>query len=191
MSNKGVTAEQAALTIEVIMLLQTMRDKARSAAAVIADIIALMMALTGLETLTPNPNNPVVATVNGQDLTRMALNQEIDSLRRAKIQQMAGNFDPAKLDEKVLAEQALNRLIERTLLMDAVNDMQLGISDLQVDQYIVSLPQFQVDGKFDQNTYQMAVSSYGMMPLQFRDAVRDELRLTQLFAGLSAGVDHC
>ena len=99
---------------------------------------------------------------------------------------MAGNFDPAKLDEKVLAEQALNRLIERTLLMDAVNDMQLGISDLQVDQYIVSLPQFQVDGKFDQNTYQMAVSSYGMMPLQFRDAVRDELRLTQLFAGLSA-----
>ena len=70
------------------MLLQTMRDKARSAATVIVlGIIALMMALTGLETLTPNPNNPVVATVNGQDLTRMALNQEIDSLRRAKIQQ--------------------------------------------------------------------------------------------------------
>ena len=169
------------------MLLQTMRDKARSAATVVVlGIIALMMALTGLETLTPNPNNPVVAEVNGQDLTRMELNQEVETQRRAAIQQMAGNYDPAKLDEKVLAEQALNKLIERTLLTQAIDAMKLGLSDTQVDQYIVAMPQFQVDGKFDQNTYQIVVGSYGMMPLQFREAVRNDLLLTQLFSGISA-----
>lgn len=169
------------------MLLQTMRDKARSAATVVVlGIIALMMALTGLETLTPNPNNPVVAEVNGQDLTRMELNQEVETQRRAAIQQMAGNYDPAKLDEKVLAEQALNKLIERTLLTQAIDAMKLGLSDTQVDQYIVAMPQFQVDGKFDQNTYQIVVGSYGMMPLQFREAVRNDLLFTQLFSGISA-----
>ena len=169
------------------MLLQTMRDKARSAATVVVlGIIALMMALTGLETLTPNPNNPVVAEVNGQDLTWMELNQEVETQRRAAIQQMAGNYDPAKLDEKVLAEQALNKLIERTLLTQAIDAMKLGLSDTQVDQYIVAMPQFQVDGKFDQNTYQIVVGSYGMMPLQFREAVRNDLLLTQLFSGISA-----
>ena len=167
-------------------MLQFMRDKAKSwVTFIIVGIIAFMMAITGLESLAPNPNNPEVASVNGKAITRAELAQAVDQQRRMLMQQMGEQFDPSLLDDKLLRESVLNSLIERQLMMNDAEDNKMEVGAQALDQLIISMPQFQVDGRFNQDRYQMMVRSYGMSPLQFRETLREEILLQQLRAGIS------
>lgn len=167
-------------------MLQSMRDKAKSwVTFVVVGIIAFMMAITGLETLAPNPDNPEVASVNGKDITRAELAQAIDQQRRVLIQQMGGQFDPAMLDDQLLQSSVLEALIDRQLLLQNAKDQKMDIGKAQIDKLIVSMPQFQQNDHFDADRFQMMVRSYGMTPLQFRDAIREETLLLQLRAGVA------
>ncbi|MGO0306864.1 SurA N-terminal domain-containing protein [Endozoicomonas acroporae] len=167
-------------------MLQSMRDKAKSwVTFVVVGIIAFMMAITGLETLAPNPNNPEVASVNGKDITRAELAQAVDQQRRVLVQQMGGQFDPAMLDDQLLQSSVLEALIDRQLLLQNAEDQKMDIGKAQIDKLIVSMPQFQQNGRFDADRFQMMVRSYGMTPLQFRDAIREETLLQQLRAGVA------
>ena len=167
-------------------MLQSMRDKAKSwVTFVVVGIIAFMMAITGLETLAPNPNNPEVASVNGKDITRAELAHAVDQQRRVLIQQMGGQFDPALLDDQLLQSSVLEALIDRQLLLQNAEDQKMDIGKAQIDKLIVSMPQFQQNGRFDADRFQMMVRSYGMTPLQFREAIREETLLLQLRAGVA------
>ena len=167
-------------------MLQLMRDKAKSwVAFIVVGIIAFMMAITGLETLAPNPNNPEVATVNGKEITRAELAQSVDQQRRAMIQQMGDQLDPALLDDAVMNETVLKTLIERQLLIQDANDSKMEVGTAALDQMIVSMPQFQLDGRFNQDRFQMMVRSYGLTPLQFRENLRQNALLLQLNAGIA------
>ena len=167
-------------------MLQLMRDKAKSwVTFVIVGIIAFMMAITGLESLAPNPNNPEVASVNGKEITRAELAQAVDQQRRMLVQQMGDQFDPSLLDDKLLQESVLNSLIDRQLMLQDAEDNKMEVGTQALDQLIISMPQFQVDGRFNQDRYQMMVRSYGMTPLQFREAIREEILLQQLRAGVA------
>ncbi len=167
-------------------MLQSMRDSAKSwVTFVIVGIIAFMMAITGLESLSPNPNNPNVATVNGLDITRSELAQTLEQQRRALIQRMGDQFDPALLDEKLLNEQALQSLIDRTVLLQQAKNGGMGVGQKELDAMIVSMPQFQQNGRFDQDRFMMTVRSYGMSPQEFRSVLRDETLLGQIQAGVA------
>ncbi|WP_257296518.1 SurA N-terminal domain-containing protein [Endozoicomonas sp. YOMI1] len=168
-------------------MLQSMRDKAKSwVTFVVVGIIAFMMAITGLETLVPNPNNPEVASVNGKDITRAELAQAVDQQRRVLVQQMGGQFDPAMLEDQLLQSSVLEALIDRQLLLQNAEAQKMDIGKAQIDKLIVSMPQFQQNGRFDADRFQMMVRSYGMTPLQFRDAIREETLLLQLRAGIAS-----
>ncbi|MFK0570197.1 SurA N-terminal domain-containing protein [Endozoicomonas sp.] len=167
-------------------MLQSMRDKAKSwVTFLVVGIIAFMMAITGLETLAPNPNNPKVASVNGKDITRAELAQAVDQQRRVLIQQMGEQFDPSMLDDQLLQSSVLESLIDRQLMLQSAEDQDMDIGQTQVDKLILSMPQFQQNGRFDKDRFQMVVRSYGMSPLQFRDALREETLLLQLRSGIA------
>lgn len=167
-------------------MLQSMRDKAKSwVTFVVVGIIAFMMAITGLETLAPNPNNPEVATVNGQEITQAELAQAVDQQRRVLIQQMGSQFDPATLDEQLLQSSVLEALIDRQLLLQNAEDHKMGVGTAQVDQLIVSMEQFQQNGRFDPERFQMMVRSFGMTPLHFKEAMRQDTLLQQIRAGVA------
>ena len=170
-------------------MLQSMRDKAKSwVTFVVVGVIAFMMAVTGLETLVPNPNNPIVASVNGKDITRAELAQAVDQQRRVLIQQMGQmgqQFDPSMVDDHVLQSSVLETLINRQLLLQNAEDQKMDIDKAQIDKLIVSIPQFQQNGRFDADRFQVMVRSYGMTPLKFRDAIREEALLLQLRFGVA------
>ncbi|MGB1270671.1 MAG: SurA N-terminal domain-containing protein, partial [Endozoicomonas sp.] len=164
-----------------------MRDKAKSwVTFVVVGIIAFMMAITGLETLAPNPNNPEVASVNGKEITRAELAQAVDQQRRALVQQMGDQFDPAMLDDKLLQDSVLSALIDRQLLLQDAQDHKMEVGQAQLDQLILSMPQFQQEGRFDKDRFQMMIRSYGMTPLQFRDTLREEGLMMQLRSGIAS-----
>ncbi|AMO56294.1 hypothetical protein GZ77_05695 [Endozoicomonas montiporae] len=167
-------------------MLQTMREKSKSwITFVVVGVIAFMMAITGLETLAPNPNSSDVAKVNGEEISRFQLSQSVDQQRRAMIQQMGDRFDPALIDDKVLQESVLNNLIERTLLLQAAKSGKMDVSDTSLDQLILSIPEFQQDGQFNQERFQMVLRSVGMTPLQFRSVLREDILMNQMQSGIA------
>ena len=167
-------------------MLQSMRESAKSwVTFVVVGIIAFMMAITGLETLAPNPNNPDVATVNGDEITRAQLVQSMEQQRRVLIQRMGDQFDPSLINEEQLRESVLKSLIDRTLLLQEAKSGGMDMGQQELDAMIVSMPEFQQDGKFNQDRFMMMVRSFGMSPLQFRSLMRDETVLAQMQAGVA------
>lgn len=168
-------------------MLQSMRDKAKSwVTVVVVAIIAFMMAVTGLETLAPNRNNPTVATVNGEDVTHAQLSQSIEQRRRALIQQMGDQFDPSMIDEKLLKDVVLQSLVDRTLQLQDAKKHGMDVGDQALDSMIVNMPEFQVDGRFDRARFQLLLRNAGMTPSRFKNMWKEEVLLNQLRAGISA-----
>lgn len=167
-------------------MLQNMRDKAQGwiAKAIIA-FIAFTFAIFGLESLAPNPNNPEVAEVNGQEITQQQLMQAVDQQRRLLMQQLGGNFDPSMFNEQMLQQAALEGLIQKEVVRQYADRVGMSISVQSVDQLIRSTPEFQVDGQFDANRFQQLVRSLGMTPLQFRQYLREELLASHIRASIA------
>ena len=167
-------------------MLQTMRDNSKSwVTFIVVGVITFMMAITGLETLAPNPDNPDIAKVNGEEISRYQLSQSIDQQRRAMIQQMGENYDPSLIDDKQLQDGVLQSLIERTLLLQTARSGKMDISDVSLDQLILSIPDFQQDGRFDQDRFQIVLRNAGMTPLQFRGVLREDILLNQMQSGIA------
>lgn len=168
-------------------MLQSMRDRAKSwVTIIVVAIIAFMMAITGLESLAPNPNNPTVASVNGQDITRAQLLQSLEQQRRMLMQQIGEQFDPSMIDEGVFRKAVLQSLVDRALQLQDAQKQGMNIGQEALDRMIVSMPEFQQDGRFDQTRFQMLLRNFGMTPLQFRQMLKEENLLLQLRSGLSA-----
>ncbi|WP_461536828.1 SurA N-terminal domain-containing protein [Spongorhabdus nitratireducens] len=167
-------------------MLQTMRENAQGwIAKVVVAVIAFTFAIFGLESLAPNPGNPTVASVNGDDITEQQLYQAMEQQRRMMQQRFGANFDPSSLDEAMLRQAALDQLITRTLLTQSITDAGLEVSQESLDNQIRNTPVFQNNGQFDPDRFQAMVRGAGMTPLQYRAALREDQLVNQQMSGIS------
>tara|TARA_Y100000748_G_C15500070_1_gene489654 strand:- start:2345 stop:4234 length:1890 start_codon:yes stop_codon:yes gene_type:complete len=174
------------------MMLQTMRDNAQSwVAKVIVGVIVLIFALTGWESISRFTNDAeTAAEVNGQTITKLELEQAVALQKRQlvqQLQQMGNQFDSSMIDDAFLRTSVLDGLIERAVLLQGAEDAGFQISDQMIDQLILSTPDFQVDGKFDANRFDVVIRNMGMPSrMAFRDLVRQQLMITQYRNGYEA-----
>ncbi|MEL0166990.1 MAG: SurA N-terminal domain-containing protein [Pseudomonadaceae bacterium] len=173
-------------------MLQTMRDNAQSwVAKVIVGIIVLIFALTGWESINRFTNKAdEAAEVNGEPISKLELEQAVALQRRQlmqQLQQMGGQFDPSMIDDAFLRSTVLDGMIERAVLIQGATDAGFQISDQMIDQLILAQPDFQVDGKFDANRFDVVIRNMGMPSrMAFRDLVRQQLLITQYRNGYEA-----
>lgn len=167
-------------------MLQRMRDNAQSwVAKVIVGVIVLIFALTGWESISRfGSNDQNAAEVNGTTITKFELEQAVALQRRQlvqQLQQMNDNFDPGMIDDALLRQSVLDGLIERAVLVEGARDFDLRVSEAMIDRLILSTPDFQVDGEFDANRFDIVIRNMGLgSRMAFRDLVRQELLLAQL-----------
>ena len=173
-------------------MLQTMRDNAQSwVAKVIVGIIVLIFALTGWESINRFTNKAdEAAEVNGEPISKLELEQAVALQRRQlmqQLQQMGSQFDPSMIDEAFLRSTVLDGMIERSVLIQGAQEAGFQISDQMIDQLILNTPDFQVDGKFDANRFDVVIRNMGMPSrMAFRDLVRQQLLITQYRNGYEA-----
>lgn len=121
-----------------------------------------------------------LATVNGEKIRQQefdnALRQQQDRLRES----MGEQFDPALLDKPEIKHSILENLVGQHLLTSQARAVGLAVSDEQLAQVIAGIEAFQKDGKFDKQTYEMALRSQNMTPLIFEARLKQELGLRQL-----------
>ncbi|MCE8015231.1 peptidylprolyl isomerase [Halomonas sp. MCCC 1A17488] len=162
-------------------MLQSIRDRSRSwGAKIIVAAVVVTMALFGIESLVGlfGGGGDEVAKVNGQTITRQELEMEVQRAIRS------GQVPPEQ--ERALRGQVLDEMIGERLLLTFAEDGGLYLSDEQLDQVIVTLPEFQDQrGRFDTELFRNRLASAGFTPNSFRAALRVDLKRQQLQQGLA------
>ncbi|WVM88855.1 SurA N-terminal domain-containing protein [Halopseudomonas pachastrellae] len=157
----------------------------------IVGVIVLIFALTGWESISRFTSDAeTAAEVNGQAISKLELEQAVALQKRQliqQLQQMGNQFDPSMIDDAFLRTSVLDGLIERAVLLQGAEEAGFQVSDQMIDQLILSTPDFQVDGKFDANRFDVVIRNMGMPSrMAFRDLVRQQLMITQYRNGYEA-----
>ena len=120
--------------------------------------------------------NSFAAKVNGVDIG-------VGQFENAYREQLQANPQFAQLPEEYrqqLRSNILEQLIQQRVIDDYLDEAGYQISDEQVTAMIQRAPDFQVDGKFDIETYRTLLTQAGYEPAQFEAVQRQSLRRDQL-----------
>ncbi|SDL74091.1 peptidyl-prolyl cis-trans isomerase D [Franzmannia pantelleriensis] len=162
-------------------MLQSIRDRSKSwGAKIIIGAVVVTMALFGVDSLvtlfTGSPDD--VAEVNGQTITRQQVEMNVQRAIRS------GQVPPEQ--ERALRNQVLDELITDALLDSYAEDGGLFLSEGQLDQLIVTLPEFQdQNGRFDADLFRNRLASAGYSPTSFREELKADMQRQQLQQGLA------
>ncbi len=126
-----------------------------------------------------------VAEVGGQKIAEQefaeALRQQQDRLRGM----LGRNFDPAMFDSPAMRTELLEGMISQRLLMQHAARNHLVVPNETLVETTMSIPAFQVDGKFSRERYDAALRNERMSPETFDAALRRDLLVQQLTSALA------
>lgn len=162
-------------------MLQTIREHTQGwIAGTIVGVIILTFALWGVHSyFVEGTGNSIVAEVNGVDITREQLTVAYERLRRQAQIQYGINGRSSSKDEVALKERALRSLIDIQVLKQASFAQGFQISNPQIDAYLQSMPEFQVDGQFSLDRFQEILSSTMLSTSEFLDLIKTSLLIDQ------------
>ncbi len=149
---------------------------------VIVILITIPFALWGIQSYFENSPESPVATVNGEEISVYAFQNELSRQRRAMLQN--GNADPASLDSIDMRTRALESMIDERLLNQYVLDNRYQVSDRELRQRIESNPSFVEEGKFDPNLYRNILRSNGLTAQFYETTERQNAAIGQLSAAV-------
>lgn len=162
-------------------MLQSIRDRSRNwGTKIIIGVMVAAMALFGADALIGlfTSGSDDIATVNGQSITRQQVEMEVQRAIRS------GQVPPDQ--ERAVRRQVLDELITMSLLDQYTDEGGLHLSEDQLDQVIVSLPEFQdQNGRFSRDLFRNRLASAGYTPMAFREALKVDMRRQQLQQGLA------
>lgn len=161
-------------------MLRLMRDYATSwMIKIILGAIVVVFVFWGVGSFRDRKAN-VIASVNGEAVTleeyRSSYNTLLDQMRR----QFGDNLNAELLQMMNLDRQALEQLIEKRLLMQAVEDLQLRVTDEEVIQDIQRMSAFHTNGIFDSRLYTTVLNFNRLTPEGFEAAQKERMLIEKL-----------
>jgi len=169
-------------------MLQVIRDKAQGWIAwAIVILISIPFALWGIQSYLGIGSEPVVATVNGTEITERTLDSKFQRFRQQIREQLGSAYRPEMFDDARMRKEVLNGLVRDELLQQVSDDMGLRAGSALIQATILNVPTFQKDGQFDKQTYERALRLQGLSPAGFEDRVRRALVTEQLSQALQVG----
>ncbi len=162
-------------------MLQSIRDGIKGwIAYVIVGLIAVPFVFIGGYSYFAGSGGAVVAEVNGVEIPRQRLDQ-VHRQQRDRLAEMFGGELPEDMyDDAALRREALDRIIDQTLLYGFVGDRGLRVSDRELAHYIRGQQAFQVDGRFSRERYELLLQRNRMTTDQYEALVRRDLLVDQL-----------
>lgn len=166
-------------------MLQNIRDRSTSwISKAIIGLIVVLLSFTGFEAILRSTSNAEnAAKVNGQEIARTELEQAKNMQLRRLSQQLGQNID---LDEELVTQVALNSLINRALLLQGAQQAGFAAPQQGIDEFLLTAPEFQIDGKFSPERYDQVIGQMGYGRLQFRRMLEEDILLEQLQTGISS-----
>ncbi|MEJ1356425.1 MAG: SurA N-terminal domain-containing protein [Candidatus Sedimenticola sp. (ex Thyasira tokunagai)] len=167
-------------------MLQSIRESAQGVIAwVIVVLISVPFALWGIQEYLGVSSDPVMASVNGQEITEKAFDRGYREFRQNLRERLGKNYRPELIDETVLRKEVLDAMIRNSLIMQATDQLNLRAGDEQVRGTIRRMQNFQAGGVFNQAAYERGVSMQGLTQAGFEAQVRSGLVSEQLPRAIS------
>jgi len=166
-------------------MLEKFRSYAQTKAAkIILALILVPFALFGIDSyLNQAGNNLSIAKVNGYKIALPEYNRAIENVRN-RIMSEGKKVDPAMFDSFEFKESIIDGLITKQLLNNDIKKSRFRITDQQLSQYIIGMPEFQKDGKFSQEIYDKVLQNNQLTPKKFEESIRNDLLIQQVRDGL-------
>lgn len=150
---------------------------------VILGVIILSFALTGISSFLVTNQSNEIAEVNGQVITKNVFERNY----QMQLEQQKANygqlFDYLASNNnylQTLQEQTLTSLINQELLNQQSEQYSQRVSDSSVRKYILSLPDFQNEGKFNTEKYISLLKRSGLSTSTFESMLRKDLEREQI-----------
>ena len=144
-------------------------------------LIAITFATWGIESYTRFAGSgDTVASVNGSDITQREFSEQL-RLQQEQIRRAFGSqVDPAAFDSPELRRALLDQMIAQRLVATETSKRNLFIDDQRLSNLILSIPDFQVGGRFSEEAFEQAARSQNLTPRQFAERLRQNMSLQQL-----------
>ncbi|NOQ31989.1 MAG: peptidylprolyl isomerase [Helicobacteraceae bacterium] len=118
-----------------------------------------------------------IATVGELKITGAELQQSYSNLYNQYNQIFQGNFDQEKAKTFGLEKQALNQIIDQTLILNLANEYNLQVSDKEVFDVITAQKVFFSDGVFDKDIYKKTLSDNKIATSTYEDDMKRSLTI--------------
>ena len=167
-------------------MLTAIRERATGWIAwVIVILITIPFALWGVNSYFQGTNEITVATVNGEEISSYAYQQELSQQRDILRERFGSNFDPAVLDSLNVKKQVIEVLVDRQLLTQFTAAQNFHISNEQLSEIIQSSPEFLENGRFSQALYLQLLSANRLSVQGFEQSQRQRGIMNQLQQGIA------
>ncbi len=168
-------------------MFETIRKNTKIAMLLLLLLIIPSFVLVGIDSSYFSGSSPVVARVDGQDITQTewdnAHRVESDRQRREQPQ-----MDAKLLDTPQARYATLERLVRDRVLQVAAQKMHLVTTDARLARSLQEIPQIAAlrkpDGTLDAEAYRALVATQGMTPEGFEASMRRDLSLNQVLGGV-------
>ncbi|HPQ96834.1 MAG: SurA N-terminal domain-containing protein [Thiothrix sp.] len=161
-------------------MLQTIHDKAKGwVAYIVIGLISIPFALVGVNSYLQGGGNVNAATVNGEDVPAVDVQNQLAQIRR-----QLGQFAASMGDEQ-LKQMALDNVVNQTLMRQKIAEQGYRASAQEVAAAIAGMDFLQTDGKFDMTKYQAFLQQQRRAQGEFERLMREDLTQGQFRQGVT------
>lgn len=171
-------------------MMDRLREGVNSIAVkIILGLIILSFVFAGVGSYIVGGTGNTAAKVGNVEIGRGEFEQAYQNERNRMQAQLGDYFSNLLADPnyvETFRKSVLDRMVNDVLLEQHAESLGLRVSDSQVRTMILDMPQFQVDGKFNQDIYQTALRRAGYTPESFAEYLRRDLVRNQLLTAIQA-----
>ena len=163
-------------------MLENIRESSQGLTAkIILGFIILTFAVAGIGSYS-NSVDSSVADVNGEKITQDEFNKAYQAQRNRMAQQFGEMFETLSADPAYMSnfrQGVVDNLINQKLVDQNSETLAIRVSDERIKSTIRNMPEFQIDGVFDNNRYLAMINQAGFyQSSDFRDYLRTEMTLS-------------
>ncbi|TYO98675.1 peptidyl-prolyl cis-trans isomerase D [Geothermobacter ehrlichii] len=160
-------------------MLDIVRTKQKSLLIKLAFAIIILSFVIGYAMLTSPKGNGrddgPAAVVNGSEISMDDFRQAYGNLYRFYQNIYQERFTPALEKQLNLEQQAFNQLVDRALLLQEAERLDISVTKQEVVDAIAAIPAFQVNGVFNKQQYLQVLGYQRLTPDQFEAMQRQDL----------------
>ncbi|EOX3446236.1 peptidylprolyl isomerase [Vibrio paracholerae] len=169
-------------------MMDRLREGVNSIAVkIILGLIILSFIFAGVGNYLISGGNNAAAKVGNAEISRGDFEQAYQNERNRMQAQLGDYFSNLLADPAYVAsfrKSVLDRMVNDLLLEQHAASLGLRVSDEQVRQLILDVPQFQSQGVFDSAAYQATLRRAGFTPEMYAEYLRKDLVRNQLMSAL-------
>ncbi|ABR00542.1 SurA N-terminal domain-containing protein [Haemophilus influenzae] len=171
------------------MLIEKMHNLTNSKISkFILGLIAVSFLVGGMSGYLFSSNDTYAAKVNGEVISQQDFlnryNQEFEIRAQREGEAFVAQSDSPEF-VTALRQNIVNLMIDQELLRQYVKELKLGVSDEMIKRAIVTDPNFQVKGKFDNAVYQRILQQNHLTSDGYASILRASLPLEQIQNGVA------